>query len=76
MKKVISSLAIAAMMTFGVISPSFADDTTNTQVVDSAALNAVEDAAADGETQADDAVEEAEVQLSFVQVLKQKSMSI
>lgn len=72
MKKVISSLAIAAMMTFGVISPSFADDTTNTQVVDSAALNAVEDAAADGETQADDAVEEAEVQLSFVQVLKQK----
>ena len=72
MKKVISSLAISAMMTFGVISPSFADDTTNTQVVDSAALNAVEDAAADGETQAGDAVEEAEVQLSFVQVLKQK----
>lgn len=71
MKKVISSLAIAAMMTFGVISPSFADDTTNTEVVDSAALNAVDDAT-QGDTQAGETAEEAEVQLSFVQVLKQK----
>lgn len=73
MKKVISSLAIAAMMTFGVISPSVAQNPTETEVVDSAASNnAVEEAVEEGETQAGETAEEAEVQLSFVQVLKQK----
>lgn len=75
MKKVISSLAIAAMMTFGMISPSFAaqnDSTTTEKVAEEANTSAVDDAANAGETEAGDAADAEEVQLSFVQVLKQK----
>jgi biopolymer transport protein ExbB len=63
MKKVISTLTIAAMMTFGMFNVSFAQDSNKT------ATEKVSEAAKDGTTE-DGEAEEAE--LGFVQVLKQK----
>jgi biopolymer transport protein ExbB len=66
MKKVISSLAIAAIMTFGFSSVTIGqEDSTN------AATTAVSDAAKAGSTTTDATADE-EVQLDFVQTLKQK----
>jgi len=67
MKKVISSLTIAAMMTFGVFNVSFAQD-------DSTATNTetVKEAATEGSTSNEEKAAPEEKQLDFVQVLKQK----
>lgn len=68
MKKVISSLAIAAMMTFGLANVSYAQDTTDNQPAQE-----VVDAATEGTTGAQATMEEEEgPQLDFVQTLKQK----
>jgi biopolymer transport protein ExbB len=67
MKKVISSLAIAATLTFGFINVSSAQDSTAAQP----ASTEVADAAKEGATSADATTEE-EPQLDFVQTLKQK----
>ncbi len=67
MKKVISSLAIAATLTFGFINVSSAQDSTSAQP----AATGVADAAKEGATSADATTEE-EPQLDFVQTLKQK----
>jgi biopolymer transport protein ExbB len=72
MKKVISSLAIAALMTFGVVNNSIVAQGENEKTETVAKTDdAVNDAANAGETEMVDASDE-EVQLSFVQVLKQK----
>jgi biopolymer transport protein ExbB len=65
MKKIISSLTIAAVMTFGVFNVSFAQKDKATDKVET-----VKKAATDGQTSGEEAKEE--VQLDFVQVLKQK----
>jgi len=64
MKKIISSLAIAVSLTFGFTSNNYAQENTEagTEVVDAATENAAPAQAA----------EEEEVQLTFVQTLKQK----
>ena len=64
MKKVISSLTIAAVMTFGVFNVSYAQDSKTAET-------AVTKSAKEGTTSAADDAKE-EVQLDFVQVLKQK----
>lgn len=69
MKKVIGSLAIAALLTFGITNVSSAQDTTGaegaqTEVKDAATEGAADKAGADEEKE--------EVQLDFVQTLKQK----
>lgn len=66
MKKVISSLTIAAMMTFGVFNVSYAQESNTTDKVET-----VKKAAQEGKTSGEEAEKE-EVQLDFVQVLKQK----
>ena len=66
MKKVISSLAIAAIMTFG-----FSSVTIGQEDSTKAATTAVSDAAKAGSTTTDATADE-EVQLDFVQTLKQK----
>lgn len=67
MKKVISSLTIAAMMTFGAFNVSFAQDSTT------AATETVKEAATEGTTSKEEnAAPAEEKQLDFVQVLKQK----
>jgi biopolymer transport protein ExbB len=72
MKKVISSLAIAALMTFGVVNNSIVAQGENEKTETVAKTDdAVNDAATAGETEMVEASDE-EVQLSFVQVLKQK----
>jgi biopolymer transport protein ExbB len=65
MKKVISSLTIAAVMTFGVFNVSLAQNDKSTDKVET-----VKKAAQEGITSGEEAKEE--VQLDFVQVLKQK----
>jgi biopolymer transport protein ExbB len=79
MKKVISSLAIAAAMTFGFANMSFAEPTdadTTEQVADAEAdadaEAAVSEAAAEENNTAATPEEEEEVQLDFIQTLKQK----
>lgn len=69
MKKVISSLAIAAMMTFGITNASYAqtEDTTKNQPAQSVA-----EAAKAGATNAQATDDEEGPQLDFVQTLKQK----
>jgi biopolymer transport protein ExbB len=64
MKKVISSLTIAAVMTFGVFNVSYAQNKTTAET-------AVTKSAKEGTTSAAEDAKE-EVQLDFVQVLKQK----
>ncbi len=66
MKKVISSLAIAATLTFGFINVSSAQDTTA-----AAAPTEVTEAANEGATSTEETQDE-DPQLSFVQTLKQK----
>ncbi|TNE56104.1 MAG: MotA/TolQ/ExbB proton channel family protein [Bacteroidetes bacterium] len=68
MKKVISSLMIAAMMTLGVSAMSFAQENGNNG---EAAKTAVSEAAKKGEEKGKEAAKEAK-DLDFVQVLKQK----
>jgi len=78
MKKVISSLAIAAAMTFGFANVSLADDVdslaTTNDSVEAASPDAGEEAVNDAiETNEETAVEaEEEVEVNFVQKLKQK----
>lgn len=78
MKKVISSLAIAAAMTFGFANVSLADGedslATTADSIEAVASDAGEDAVSDAiETNEDTAVEaEEEVEVNFVQKLKQK----
>ena len=78
MKKVISSLAIAAAMTFGFANVSLADDVdslaTTNDSVEAVAPDAGEEAVNDAiETNEETAVEaEEEVEVNFVQKLKQK----
>jgi biopolymer transport protein ExbB len=78
MKKVISSLAIAALMTFGVVNNSISaqeGEKPTTETAAPAADETVNDAATAGETETTEtaaAAADEEVQLSFVQVLKQK----
>lgn len=71
MKKVISSLTIAAMMTFGFSTVSLAQESGDAPVK-TEQTKAVDNAAKSGTTQADDAKEAATEELGFVQVLKQK----
>jgi biopolymer transport protein ExbB len=76
MKKVISSLAIAAAMTFGFANISLAQDdslagsTDSVEVVDPISEEDVADAATAGDNETAEPEEEAEV--NFVQTLKQK----
>jgi biopolymer transport protein ExbB len=72
MKKVISSLAIAAVMTFGMVNPSLsiAQDSTAAQT-EMAAETPAEKAVKEDATMAEETVND-EVQLDFIQVLKQK----
>lgn len=77
MKKVISSLAIAAMMTFGFANVSLADEDTTganapTEVVEEETSNVVADAAQAGEDSAEADKAPEEVETSLVQTLKQK----
>lgn len=79
MKKVISSLAIAAMVTFGFNNVSFAEegdstDMNATEMVDSAAADVdVTEAATAGETTIEEAsADEEKPEMNFVQTLKQK----
>ncbi|MBI2257289.1 MAG: MotA/TolQ/ExbB proton channel family protein [Flavobacteriia bacterium] len=68
MKKVISTFVVVALMTFGIFQGSFAQDSTNT-----ANTEAVSEAATEGESDnVSNDTKEAEPELSFVQVLKQK----
>jgi biopolymer transport protein ExbB len=67
MKKVISSLAIAAIMTFGISNVTIGQEKDTTK----AAETAVTTAAKEGATSTEETAEE-EVQLDFVQTLKQK----
>lgn len=66
MKKVISSLAIAAIMTFGISNVTIGQEKDTTK-----AETAVTTAAKEGATSTEETAEE-EVQLDFVQTLKQK----
>lgn len=79
MKKVISSLAIAAMVTFGFNNVSFAQDSTDmnaTEMVDDSTAAAdvdVAEAATAGETTIEEAsADEEKPEMNFVQTLKQK----
>jgi biopolymer transport protein ExbB len=69
MKKVISSLTIAALLTFGFTSVATAQpgDSANVAPMETVTEAAQDDAAAPAQT-----VEEEEIQLDFVQTLKQK----
>jgi len=71
MKKIVSSLAIAALLTFGFKSYTAAQDSAQTAPVEQ--TNEVSDAAQAGQTEADKAPEKEEVaELDFVQTMKQK----
>ncbi len=71
MKKIISSLAIAAVLAFGFTNTSFAQDTTKTEEVGAAANENVSAAAKEGSTAAPKGKEAAE-DLNFIQTMKQK----